>query len=481
MSVAEKMVLSQSQKPAAIASFQWLYLPVFWLLRTAFWMSGPYFFPVYASKVIAGESISFQVIGSIFNAGFAIAAIFLPVVASLTSSSFTDEKSGTIFAAIFYGMGAISTQFNTLPALFLGRGMGSIGTGLLGVMPEAWLSSEVQKDGSDPYGRWLSSTFATAFAFDSIVAIGAGNLATWAAVNHGGPTAPFKLSPFFLLASIIIVGFSWTDTDVPTGDEKDKKGEDDDDDDDDSLSLRGAIKMILADKKIIMVGLIQSLFEASTYIFVLNQAPAIKQVATEFFGSDNIIMPSGIIFCCYMSCCLLGSSAYGFLIDRKYRPERVLTRVLAIATSSLLFASSIIADIGKFGLLELIGTFFIFEFCVGLYYPTISWLRSKYLPVKQRSIIMTIVTVPFNLLVLLISLSAKTIGVNGAWFMSAFLVSLAMLCLIQLQRIAVREAKQNSPRTWKRVRAKWAAIARILQVQKLVRGIAQQAAKENID
>ena len=483
LSVAEKMVLSQTVKPSAIASFQLLYLPVFWLLRAAFWMSGPYFFPVYASKVIDGENISFGTIGNIFNSGFAIAALFLPVVANLVSSSFTDEKSGTIAAAVFYGVGAFSTQCNDLPTLFIGRGMGSIGSGLFGVMPEAWLSSEVQKDGSDPYGRWLGSTFATAFAFDSIVAIGAGKVATLAASNLGGPTGPFKISPIFLIISIIIVGLFWTDTDVPTGDNKEVKivkyrpGKWDEVE----LSFKGAINIISSDVKMVMVGLIQSLFEAATYIFVLNQAPAIKTAAINYFGIDSIVIPSGIIFCCYMSCCLLGSNIYGYLIDNKYRPERVMTVFLMVAALSLVMSSMIISKTEETGLVELSIAFFVFEFCVGIYYPTISWLRSKYLPAKHRSIIMTIVNVPFNLLVLIISLSAKSFGTSGVWYIASFLVVLATLCLIQLQRIAKREAIENAPKTWKRVRAKWIAIARVLQIRRLVQGIAKQAAKENID
>ena len=109
-----------------------------------------------------------------------------------------------------------------------------------------------------------------------------------------------------------------------------------------------------------------------------------------------------------------------------------------------------------------------------------SSLRSKYLPVKHRSVIMTIVTVPFNLLVLATSLSTSTIGVTGAWLTASVLILAATACLLNLQRIARREAIENLPRTWKRVRAKWVSIARVMQIRKLVQGIAKQAEKEGV-
>ena len=473
ISAVEQMVESERKnRPPVIATFQRYYLPVFWLLRTSFWMSGPFFFPVYASK-----TDSFATVGHIFHTGFAAAAILLPATASLVSAGFTDEKSGTMAAALLYGVGALSTQYSSLPILFAGRALGSIGTGLLNVMPEAWLSSEMQKSGADPYGRWLSDTFATAFAFDSLVAIGAGRLASWSAESLGvGPMGPFRVSPMFLLVAIGIVGILWTDTDVPSKND-DKVGNKDN-----GLSLKKAFQVILSDRKIVMVGLVQCLFEASMYIFVLNQAPAIRSAAADYFaGADAaaFAIPSGIVFGCFMAACLIGSNLYGYMTRLGMRPERLMTVVLAVASASLVGTSYLVFTGGS--LSELSATFFIFEVMVGIYYPSISWLRSKYLPVAERSIIMTTIAVPFNALVLLISLSSSKVGTTGVWLMASISLLLATTCLIQLQRIARKEAIENLPRTWRRVKAKWIGIARIIQTRKLVQGISQQAAQENFE
>lgn len=326
-------------------------------------------------------------------------------------------------------------------------------------MPEAWLSSEVRKTKADPYGRWLSSTFATAYAFDSIVAICAGQASSFAAKYFEGPTGPFRVSPIFLVVAATIVAIFWTDTDVPT-DGGSSSG----------LSLKDALQLIVSDRKILFVGLIQCTFEAAMSIFVLNQTIAIKAASARFFGSEASSVPVDIIFCCYMSCCLIGSNLYAWLTDRFFRPERIMIFVLTIAAIALVLTSFIVsADSNIIGFFELSIAFFVFEICVGIYFPSISFIRSKYLPGKSQSIIMTIVAVCFNILVLSISLSAKVIGVTGAWATAGLLLFVAVLSLIQLQRIAEREASANMPQIWNRVKAKCKALSRVLEFQKLTR------------
>lgn len=470
MTAAERLV-SEQIKPPTISTFQRLYLPVFWLLRTAFWMSGPFFVPVYASKVLMlSDGVT---IDNVFQVGFAAAALLLPGIASIVSSSYTDEKSGTIAAAIFYALGAASTQASSLPLLLAGRGCGNIGTGLLGIMPEAWVSSEIQKTGADPYGRWLSSIFATAFAFDSIVAIGAGQVAAIAAERLGGPEGPFQVSPLFLAIAVLIIGLSWTDTDVPT--DKDGSGNQSDN----GLSLKDAANVVSSDKKVLLLGLVQCSFEAATYLFVLNQAKAFQVAVAAFFGEESIV-PSGLVFACYMTATLLGSCIYGHLSERRYRPEGILSVVIVISALSLGAVGNLCAR-NHLNILGLSVWFLLFEIMAGLAKPSFSWLRSKYLPIKERSILMTAFSTVFNFLVLVISLSNHLVGDAGIWLAASALLVVAFVCLLQLRRIARQEAKKNAPQTWRRVRAKFEGIARVMQIRRLVQGIAKQAEKEGVE
>ena len=466
MTAAQRLV-SEQIKPPAISAFQLLYLPVFWLLRTAFWMSGPYFVPVYAKKAEGLISID-----SVFRVGFASAAVLLPAIASIVSSSYTDEKSGTIAAAVFYALGAASTQVSNLPLLLAGRGCGNIGTGLLSIMPEAWVSSEIQKTGTDPYGRWLSNIFATAFAFDSIVAILAGQVAAVAAERLGGPEGPFQVSPLFLVVAVVIIGLFWTDTDVPT--EKDGSGNANSN----GLSLQDAANVFASDTKVLLLGLVQCSFEAATYLFVLNQAQAIGGAVSASFGADSAV-PNGMVFACYMTATLLGSCIYGHLSELRCRPEGILSAAIIVSAVALGAVGTLCS--GESNLTGLTVAFFLFEVMAGLAKPSFSWLRSKYLPIRERSILMTAFSAVFNVLVLAISLSNNLIGDAGVWCAASALLVFAFVCLLQLRRIARQEAIDNAPRTWRRVRAKWVSIARVMQIRRLVQGITKQAASEGIE
>ena len=465
MTAAQRLV-SEQIKPPAISAFQLLYLPVFWLLRTAFWMSGPYFVPVYAKKAEGLISID-----NVFRVGFASAAVLLAPIASIVSSSYTDEKSGTIAAAVFYALGAASTQVSNLPLLLAGRGCGNIGTGLLSIMPEAWVSSEIQKTGTDPYGRWLSNIFAAAFAFDSIVAILAGQVAAVAAERLGGPEGPFQVSPLFLVVAVVIIGLFWTDTDVPT--EKDGSGNANSN----GLSLQDAANVFASDTKVLLLGLVQCSFEAATYLFVLNQAQAIGGAVSASFGVDSA--PNGLIFACYMTATLLGSCIYGHLSELRCRPEGILSAAIIVSAVALGAVGTLCS--GESNLTGLTVAFFLFEVMAGLAKPSFSWLRSKYLPIRERSILMTAFSAVFNLLVLVISLSNNLIGDAGVWCAASALLVFAFVCLLQLRRIARQEAIDNAPRTWRRVRAKWVSIARVMQIRRLVQGITKQAASEGIE
>ena len=53
-------------KPANVKSLQWRFLSVFWLLRMADWLQGPYFYDVYATKIINGATVSANMISRLF-------------------------------------------------------------------------------------------------------------------------------------------------------------------------------------------------------------------------------------------------------------------------------------------------------------------------------------------------------------------------------------------------------------------------------
>merc|ERR1712224_807850 len=83
-------------------------------------------------------------------------------------------------------------------------------------------------------------------------------------------------------------------------------------------------------------------------------------------------------------------------------------------------------------LTPLIAAFFLFEMCVGMYFPSISTLRSKYLPDSHRSVIMNLFGIPLNALVVSVFLSIKQLGVGGALSIATGALSIATASMSML-------------------------------------------------
>lgn len=66
------------EKPAGVKELQIKFLSVFWLLRMAEWLQGPYFYEVYASKMLNGQRVSLDMISKLFLVGFASTGLFGP-------------------------------------------------------------------------------------------------------------------------------------------------------------------------------------------------------------------------------------------------------------------------------------------------------------------------------------------------------------------------------------------------------------------
>ena len=155
-------------KPASVKSLQIRFLAVFWLLRCADWLQGPYFYEVYSSKIFNGVPASLAIVSKLFLTGFASTAFFGPFVGRLSDSK--GRKRGTLAFALLYSLGAASTKSNVLSVLLLGRVMSGIGTSLLFSAPEAWLVGEATKDEEGEGGKYLGETFGlvrSTFGFHS--------------------------------------------------------------------------------------------------------------------------------------------------------------------------------------------------------------------------------------------------------------------------------------------------------------------------
>ena len=426
---------SQSMtKNSDVRSIQRKFLSVFWLLRCADWLQGPYFYEVYASKMFNGAPASLSLVSRLFLTGFISTAAFGPLVGRLADTR--GRKKGTLAFTALYAVGALSTKSPLLWVLLLGRVASGIGTSLLFSAPESWLVGESARLGVESS---LGETFGLAYAGDALVAILAGQMAALAA-GLSGPTGPFQLSVGFLAAGAVLASFLWKEN-VAMSDNSD--GE--------RSTIRDAVKVVTADQKIMLVGAVQALFEAAMYIFVLQWPPAVTAAISQssLFGTEGIVTPYGTVFSCFMASCLLGSSIFSHLTNKKkISTEKSATGMLALATLSMGMAAVSTSSLSTFSAMakfaSIVASFFAFEACVGMYFPSIGTLRGKYIPDSHRSVIMNLFGIPLNVLVVSVFLSIKKLGVSGALACSTSALGLALASILKLRSVVAKEEKTTS-------------------------------------
>ncbi|KAL9178802.1 hypothetical protein ACHAXT_003933 [Thalassiosira profunda] len=470
------------KKDPKVKSLQMRFLAVFWLLRMADWLQGPYFYQVYASKSFgAASGTAMTWVSRLFLTGFASTALFGPLVGRLCDAK--GRKAGTLAFAALYSLGASSTKSNLLGVLLLGRVLGGIGTSLLFSAPEAWLVGEAGREGVESS---LGETFGLAYAGDSIVAILAGQMAGVAAASRG-PTGPFELSVGFLVTGGLLASLLWKEN-------KAGGGSSDDGEATSEPTIRDAVKVVRSDPKIMLVGAMQSLFEAAMYIFVLNWPPAVSAAVGAYFSkfasdaSAAVGTPYGTVFSCFMACCLLGSTLFGQLtssarVDKDGKSRAVSVESFAVgmlglatvamgtaaltigsstprilaALTSLPVLSTILSPITALcgslsGLVSqpgvtlsiLIASLFLFESCVGMYFPAIGTLRSKYFPDSHRSVVMNLFGIPLNAMVVTVFLSIERLGVRGALGVSTTALAVAAACGLKLRGLVNGEKEDES-------------------------------------
>jgi hypothetical protein len=111
------------------------------------------------------------------------------------------------------------------------------------------------------------------------------------------------------------------------------------------------------------------------YIFVLQWPPAIKAaIASSGLWASPAAVPYGNIFSCFMASCLLGSSLFGKLQTAGVSVERSTAAMLLAAAAAIGYTALTAAP----ALGPLVLAFFVFEACVGMYFPSIGTLRSRY-------------------------------------------------------------------------------------------------------
>lgn len=135
------------------------------------------------------------------------------------------------------------------------------------------------------------------------------------------------------------------------------------------------------DPVLLVLGLTQTCFEGSMYLFVFIWVPSLQE-ASSSAGSG---LPLGYIFSSFMISMMLGSILYTAIVTR---PSSDASRALHAKLSSLVCAASALAFAvcvtcerpeARFW------AFCAFEACVGMYYPVQGMLRGCFISNEHRA------------------------------------------------------------------------------------------------
>ena len=145
------------------------------------------------------------------------------------------------------------------------------------------------------------------------------------------------------------------------------------------------------DTHLLVIGLTQTCFEGSMYLFVFLWVPSLQEASTSLDP-----LPLGYIFSCFMISMMLGSLLYTTVVSfsrRKYPVSEVASSEdslmlnaklssLVCAVSALCFAVTITfkgQEHARFW------AFCVFEACVGMYYPVQGMLRGALISDEHRA------------------------------------------------------------------------------------------------
>jgi len=178
--------------------------------------------------------------------------------------------------------------------------------------------------------------------------------------------------------------------------------------------LSEAIEVLQKDNKIVLIGLIQSCFESSMYIFVFMWTPKLEALFKP--------LPHGQVFGCFMACSMMGSSLVNILIKLRGSPASYLRELLLVSALCL----SLPALVTSSGVLALI-CFFIFEAACGVYFPSMGIIKSKYVPEEVRATLYNVFRVPLNVIVVVVLANLGSISDNSVFCICGFLLVAAAL------------------------------------------------------
>ncbi|XP_072045202.1 LOW QUALITY PROTEIN: molybdate-anion transporter-like [Amphiura filiformis] len=383
-------------------NFQKQYFLAYFLALSADWLQGPYLYKLYSHYGFLESQIAI-----LYVCGFASSVVF-GTATGLMADRFGRRKLCITFSLV-YSVSCLTKLSRNYGVLIIGRILGGVSTSLLFSAFEAWYVHEHIETHDFPT-EWLPITFTRATFWNGVLAIVAGVVANFfAGTLNLGPVAPFVLAIPFLLASGAIVAQTWNENYA----QKKVKF---------SKTCGEGLRHVFSNKRIMLIGAMQSLFESVMYIFVFLWTGARPRRRDP---------PLGIIFSNFMICIMIGSSLYQILTNQRYSAQLVVNMAIIMALVSMVICVGSTKPLNEHSQMSYLAFLFI-EIACGLYFPAMGYLRSRYLPETHRASIMNWFRVPLNLIacigLMILHDDPSKSGTRHIFILCSILLSVALFC-----------------------------------------------------
>ena len=396
--------------------FQRVYLVVYLCAVLSDWLQGPYVYALYDHYKFTKHQI-----GILFIVGFGSSMLFGTFAGSM-ADRYGRRLSCLLYCAL-YIISCLTKHSPDFNWLLFGRLTGGIATSILFSSFEAWLVGEHNKHFYP--AEWLNQTFALATLGNGVMAILAGQLGAVVRDYFDSLVAPFDLAIIFLTIAAAVIVFTWSENKGDTLSLTPDRG-------DNRPKFQVAMDTFKRDPKVLILGLIQSSFEGSMYIFVFMWTPKLEP----FFPD----LPHGQVFGCFMACMMIGSSCVRYLMAARSPPALYMRDVFAVAALSLAVPSLLVAN----GYVTLT-SFCVFEAICGIYWPSMGIIKSKYVPEEVRATMYNIFRIPLNLIVVVVLYNLGSISDDAIFATCAFLLAVAaVLQHVFYGMVCAEEARRNT-------------------------------------
>ncbi|KFA77473.1 hypothetical protein S40288_08706 [Stachybotrys chartarum IBT 40288] len=351
------------------------FLFVYGLVMAADWLQGSFMYSLYKNTYQIAE----PTIAALFATGFICAGISATIVGSFIDTF--GRKLSCQSYCVLYSLSCLTCMSDKVWLLFLGRALGGVSTTILFTAFETWMLAEYNKQEFGHSDSALSAIYGSMAILNGFIAIGSGLVAHMAVTLSDSETTPFLISVACLAFAFAVISRDWAENyGSPTT----------------SSATITPPTGVLFDKTLLAIATTSCIFEGTMYYMVFSWSQAIID-AREIAGRWGNI-PFGIIFANLMAALTLGSFFFTYL-SRVGNSVKLSSYIIQLTLS--VSAVSLLLPVVLKGEMKRFLAFCAFEFCVGIYFPSMAFLKAAIVNKEQRGKVYGLMRVPVNVFVVL--------------------------------------------------------------------------------